>query len=141
FWVLYGDSYMDINYAGVYRTFDQSNTLGLMTVIRNDNQWDRSNAVFDAGKLLCYDKRNRKPEMQHVDYGASLFRRAAIGKIPENAPFDLADLMHDLVKTGEMMGVEVHQRFYEIGSHQGLQETAAYLASRTAVNVQDTLKC
>ena len=44
---------------------------------------------------------------------------------------DLADLMRDLVQQGEMVGYEVHKRFYEIGSHDGLAETARYLQDAT----------
>ncbi len=98
-----------------------------MTVLRNGNQWDASNVVFQGGKLLCYDKRKATPEMEYIDYGASLFRRAALQRIPENAVFDLADLMHVLVKNAEMTGYEVGSRFYEIGSPQGLRETTEYL--------------
>jgi len=127
FWVLYGDSYLDIDYRAVFDAFASQNTLGLMTVLRNANQWDRSNVVFEAGKLLCYDKRSTSPQMEHIDYGASLLRREAVERLPADQFSDLADLMHDLVKHGTMVGYEVHKRFYEIGSHQGLEETARYL--------------
>jgi len=126
-WVLYGDSYMDIDYRAVYRSFQRQNALGLMTVLRNNNQWDRSNVVFQDGKLLCYDKRQTRPEMEHIDYGVSVFRRAALECIPDNVVNDVADLMHDLVQRGEMAGFEVFNRFYEIGSPQGLQETGQHL--------------
>jgi len=128
-WVMYGDSYMDIDYRAVFTTFEKSSAWGLMTVLRNNNRWDKSNAVFRDGKLLCYNKRRPLPEMAHVDYGVSLLRRAALARIPEQGAHDLADLMCDLVNRGEMIGHEVHSRFYEIGSHEGLQVTSAYLKS------------
>jgi NDP-sugar pyrophosphorylase family protein len=126
-WVLYGDSYLDIDYPAVFDAAQRQPSLGWMTVLRNGNQWDRSNVVFRDGRLLCYDKRQMRPDMEYIDYGASLFRRAALERIPENTVHDLADLMHDLVSEGSMRGYEVHKRFYEIGSHEGLQETAQYL--------------
>jgi NDP-sugar pyrophosphorylase family protein len=131
-WVLYGDSYLDIDYQAVFDAFQKSQKLGLMTVLRNGNQWDTSNVVFRNGGLLCYDKRNRIAEMEYIDYGASLFRRAALERIPENQCFDLADLMRSLVRNQGMAGYEVHKRFYEIGSHAGLLETARYLRRDTA---------
>ena len=68
--------------------------------------------------------------MQHIDYGVSLFRRAALERLPPDSASDLADLMHDLVDRREMIGYEVYQRFYEIGCPQGLQETTHYLQAR-----------
>jgi NDP-sugar pyrophosphorylase family protein len=128
FWVLYGDSYLEFDYAAALRAFAHSDALGLMTVLRNNNRWDHSNVVFRAGKLLRYDKHTRTPEMEHIDYGAALLRAAALADIPPDEPYDLATLYTRLVAEGRMIGFEVTQRFYEIGSPQGLAETEAYLS-------------
>jgi NDP-sugar pyrophosphorylase family protein len=132
FWVLYGDSYMDIDYAAVLRHFAAGDHDGLMTVLHNENQWDRSNVIFRKGRLLSYDKRAPRPEMTHVDYGVALLRGAALARLPAGRPCDLADLYAELVAAGRMVGYEVTQRFYEIGSPRGLQETQAYLLARGA---------
>jgi NDP-sugar pyrophosphorylase family protein len=127
FWVLYGDSYLDFDYAAAFRGFAASGALGLMTVLRNEGRWDRSNVVFHDGRLVCYSKRALMPQMQHIDYGAALLRREAVLRLPAEEPSDLADLYGELVAEGSMIGYEVTQRFYEIGSYQGLAETEAYL--------------
>jgi NDP-sugar pyrophosphorylase family protein len=129
FWVLYGDSYMDIDYRAVLDHFLGRDLLGLMTVLRNADQWDRSNAVFRDGRLLCYDKRCKSPDMTHIDYGVSLLRKSAVERLPVEQPADLAELYHSLVSEGTMDGYEVTERFYEIGSPQGLAETDRYLRS------------
>jgi len=103
---------------------------GLMTVLCNDNQWDRSNVVFRDGNLLRYDKRQQTPDMNYVDYGVALLRRVAGERLPDNEVSDLADLYRDMVAEGRMVGYEVTQRFYEIGSPLGLRETQEYLATR-----------
>ena len=130
FWVMYGDSYMDIDYRAVLAFFAQSGADGLMTVLCNDNQWDRSNVVFRDGNLLRYDKRQQTPDMNYVDYGVALLRRVAGERLPDNEVSDLADLYRDMVAEGRMVGYEVTQRFYEIGSPLGLRETQEYLATR-----------
>jgi NDP-sugar pyrophosphorylase family protein len=130
FWVLYGDSFMDVDYAVILAHFASSAALGLMTVLHNNNQWDTSNVVFRDGRLLCYDKRQRRPDMHHVDYGAALLRRSTLDRIPADEPFDLATLYSALVAEGRMVGHEVFQRFYEIGNPVGLAETEAYLSAR-----------
>jgi NDP-sugar pyrophosphorylase family protein len=127
FWVMYGDSYLDIDYRAVLDAFARSDALGLMTVLENGNRWDRSNVVFRDRRLLRYDKRAQTPEMAYIDYGAALLRQAALERIPPDQPYDLADLYSELVAEQQMIGYEVTQRFYEIGSHEGLAETQAYL--------------
>lgn len=128
FWVLYGDSYMDIDYQAVLGHFHAEHARGLMTVFHNDNHWDRSNVVFRNGRLLSYSKRATTPEMRHIDYGATLLRRDVLASLPENTPSDVADLLSDMAARGELIGHEVTQRFYEIGSPRGLEETQRYLA-------------
>jgi NDP-sugar pyrophosphorylase family protein len=131
FWVLYGDSYLDIDYRAVLDRFARHAAVGLMTVLHNDDRWDRSNVVFRDGRLLRYDKHARSPDMAYIDYGAALLRREALERIPAGQPYDLADLYSLLVAEGHMIGYEVTQRFYEIGSHEGLAETQAYLGTLT----------
>jgi len=132
FWVMYGDSYMDIDYAAVLADFAGRDALGMMTVLHNQNQWDRSNVVFENGRLRRYDKRVAVPEMTHIDYGVSLLRRPALERISPDEPYDLADLYRMLVSEGRMAGYEVTRRFYEIGSPRGLEETRQYLAQHAA---------
>lgn len=132
FWVLYGDSYLDIEYQAVLDAFQRHDALGLMTVMDNRNRWDRSNVVFQNGQLLRYDKKAQTTEMTHIDYGLALLRRAALERIPPDRPCDLADLYSALVAERRMVGHEVSKRFYEIGSPEGLEQTRAYLATRAA---------
>ena len=129
FWVMYGDSYMDIDYAGVLGHFDRSGADALMTVLHNGNRWDTSNVVFRDGRLLRYDKSNRTPDMHYIDYGVALLRREVAERIPTDRPFDLAELYTALVAEGRMIGYEVTSRFYEIGTPAALEETSGYLTS------------
>jgi NDP-sugar pyrophosphorylase family protein len=130
-WVMYGDSYMDIDYPAVLAAFGRApEALGLMTVLRNENRWDTSNVVFRDGKLVRYEKKSRTPEMNYIDYGVGLLRRSAVDRIPTDRPFDLAELYTSLVNEGRMVGFEVFNRFYEIGTPPALEEARRYLASK-----------
>ena len=131
FWVMYGDSYMSIDYRAILNRFVADDALALMTVIRNNDRWDRSNVIFRDGKLLRYDKSKRSAEMNYIDYGVQLLRRDAITRIPVGAKADLADLYRQLVSERSMIGYEVSERFYEIGTPQALEETRLFLQSRT----------
>ena len=98
-----------------------------MTVIQNDDQWDSSNAVFENRHLARYDKRNRVAAMRHIDYGVQLLRREALTAAMSKERFDLSDLYCDLVSRGQMVGYEVFNRFYEIGTPGALEETRRHL--------------
>jgi NDP-sugar pyrophosphorylase family protein len=132
FFVLYGDSYLPIDYRAVWSSFEGRSEAALMTVLRNQGQWDASNAVFEAGKVTIYDKRSaqpRDPRMVYIDYGLSVFRRETVAAyLPGGQKSDLADAYHRMSLEGALAGFEVTERFYEIGSPQGLSDFASYLA-------------
>ena len=128
FVVMYGDSYLDCDYTAVEHSFRASGKLGLMTVFHNANQWDRSNVLYVERQILRYDKRNPTPDMQHIDYGVGAFRAQAFDAYPEGQSLDLATVYQHLLAQGQLTGFEVAQRFYEIGSPAGLEETRRYLS-------------
>ena len=127
FFVLYGDSYLPCSYADVEAAFRQSGLPGLMTVYRNQGLYDSSNVEYDGGRILRYDKLNRTPVMHHIDYGLGAFHRSVFEAIPPGQARDLATVYQDLLRTGSLAAFEVHQRFYEIGSPEGLRDTAEFL--------------
>jgi NDP-sugar pyrophosphorylase family protein len=130
FLILYGDSYLDCDYAAVARTFVESGKLGLMAVIRNEGRWDKSNVLFEDGRIVRYDKKNRTPEMRYIDYGLGALRSEALSGHSEGTVLDLADVYRDLSLRNELAGFEMHERFYEIGSPEGLRETEESISGR-----------
>jgi len=132
FFVLYGDSYLPIEYQPVANFFESTNKLGCMTVYRNDGRYDTSNVVFAENQIKVYDKKNRVPEMHYIDYGLSVFKAAAFDSFPANESLDLAKVMEQLVNTGQLAGFEVQQRFYEIGSPAGLAELGKFFTGETS---------
>jgi NDP-sugar pyrophosphorylase family protein len=132
FFVLYGDSYLPCDYGAVARAFERSGQAGLMTVFRNQDQWDSSNVRFEGGRILAYNKKLRTAEMRYIDYGLGVFHGAAFDGVSETGAHDLADLYQDLLGRGELAGLEVKERFYETGSFAGIQELSDYLAGNKA---------
>lgn len=122
FVILYGDSYLPMDYAAAVRTFEESGKPGLMTVFHNQGRWDTSNVVFADGTIRRYDKKELVPEMRHIDYGLGILRTDALAAYPDDQPFDLAEVYRDLSLAGLLAGYEVRHRFYEIGSPAGLSE-------------------
>jgi len=127
FFVMYGDSYLRCDFAAVARVFSESRRLGLMTVFRNDNSLGASNVRFEQGRIIKYDKVTRDPEMRHIDYGLAVLASAALEPYPTDRPFDLVAVYQDLLVAGQLAAFEVPDRFFEIGSPEGLRDTEALL--------------
>ena len=127
FLVMYGDSYLRVDYEAVSRTFLDSGRAALMTVYQNEGQYDTSNVIFENGKILVYDKKNKNPKMEYIDYGLGGLTAETVFNWPA-AKFDLADIYADLAGRGDLAGYEVEERFYEIGSPAGLAELDVLLS-------------
>jgi NDP-sugar pyrophosphorylase family protein len=132
FFVLYGDSYLTCDYRAVGQAFLASGKQGLMTVFRNGDRWDRSNVEMSAGSILAYDKAHPRPTMEYIDYGLGVLSAAAAGLIPNDRPHDLAAVYQDLLQRGELAAYEARERFYEVGSFEGIRELEEYLRTATA---------
>jgi NDP-sugar pyrophosphorylase family protein len=127
FYVLYGDSYLPIDYRAVSKQFLYSGKPGLMTVFENRGRYEASNVWFEDAEIRAYDKKIRRPEMLHIDFGLGIFRAEAFDGFPRDAAVDLSDVQQSLVSRGQLAGYEVKQRFYEIGSPEGLRELEHHL--------------
>lgn len=125
--VMYGDTWLDTRYLPIVEAFRISGKPALMTVFHNDGKWDHSNVWYEDGVIRRYDKRERVPEMHHIDWGLSLVKSDILTLRPADTAFDLAEVYAKLSRQGELVGYEVKTRFYEIGSVEGLRETDALL--------------
>jgi N-acetyl-alpha-D-muramate 1-phosphate uridylyltransferase len=127
FFILYGDSYLPCDYHMVEKTFFSSKKDGLMTVYHNKDLGDRSNVQFEKGKILAYDKDNRSSIMEYIDYGLGILRSSEFEAYPESEAFDLAEIYQKLIMSNRLAGLEIFEKFYEIGSFSGLKELENYL--------------
>lgn len=133
FFVLYGDSYLPVNFSTVQDAYVRSGQPALMTVLKNGDRWDKSNVLFVDGQLVEYNKRAPRPEMAYIDYGLGLVSACVFDPYPNDGPLDLATVYQDLSVKGLLAGLEMHQRFYEIGSHSGLKEAEEYFLTKEKV--------
>jgi len=129
FFVLYGDSYLECDYSAIEQAYRKSGKLGLMTVLYNLDQWDKSNVVYSNNEIQEYDKRNPTREMQYIDYGLGVLTREALSNYRDDTPLDLAEIYQDLISRKQLAGYEVTRRFFEIGSLAGLAETREHLSN------------
>ncbi len=123
FLVLYGDSYLPVDYGAVVKAFNVCGCPALMTVFRNEGRWDQSNTRIDKGKVVYYSKQAKPGEADYIDYGLSAWRRSVMESYRDaERPLDLARMQGDLVARGEMAAHVVTERFYEIGKPDGWKE-------------------
>jgi NDP-sugar pyrophosphorylase family protein len=132
FFVLNGDSYLHCSYDRIQCAHEVCGCPAMMAVLRNDNRWDRSNVKFRDGKVLEYDKANERPDLSHIDFGLSVLTASAASQIGESKFNDFSDMCKALAGQGRLAGIEVDDRFYEIGSMQGIRDTEAHLLGRAA---------
>jgi NDP-sugar pyrophosphorylase family protein len=138
FLMTYGDSFLPIDFADIWRRFQASGAPALMTVFHNGGRWDDSNVIFRDGRIVLYDKHHAtRPaaDFDYIDYGLLALKREVIADLvpppSTGSKADLAPLFHELSRRGDLAGVEITQRFFEIGSPAGLQDLERWMRDRS----------
>lgn len=129
FWVTYGDTHVRVPMRTVQEIFDAATSGGLMTVLHNRDEWDRSNVRVGGGLVLEYRKGAPPGTFEHIDYGISILTAGALRPLPHGEPFDLLEVFVRLIRERRLAAYEVHERFYEIGTPESYRETDAYFRS------------
>lgn len=129
FFATYGDAYLILDYRGVMGYFKKFNKLGLMVVLKNFDRYDKSNVVVEGDLIKVYDKQRRAPDMVYIDFGVSVLRKKALDLVPKGKVIDLGEFYHELIRRKELLAFETQQRFYEVGSQNGLEEFERLVSS------------
>jgi N-acetyl-alpha-D-muramate 1-phosphate uridylyltransferase len=132
FFIMYGDSYLFFDCAEILSFFNCFNKLGMMTVYKNRNQFDKSNIIVDGNLVKVYDKKKKLETMDYIDYGLLFLRKECLDSIPDNKFYSLEELLTPLVNKQQILAYKVSERFYEIGSFEGIKEFNKYLLALKA---------
>ena len=127
FFTMYGDSYLFVDCSLAMAYFESQNKLALMTVYKNCNRYGKSNTVVKGNLVSKFSQSQRTEDMVYIEYGVNIFRKEALGLVPENQSYSLDDLFPKLIERRELLAFGVKERFYEIGSPHGLKEFEQYL--------------
>ena len=130
FMVMYGDSYLDIDYSEVEKVFGDSNFPAMMTIYKNKGKYDLSNVLFETSIIKKYSKKNVNSNFEYIDFGLSLFKSEVFKEIKKGTYLDLANLCEELAENGKLAGFEVKNRFYEVGSKEGIENFSRYLGEQ-----------
>jgi NDP-sugar pyrophosphorylase family protein len=126
FLVLYGDTYLRMDYAAAALAWRDSGLPALMAVMRNDGRWGASNVRYESGRVVHYDKHAPTPKMRWIDYGLGGLEARAL-QLASDKERDLANLYGFIARRGELCGYPVRRRFYEIGTPVAMAETDTFL--------------
>jgi N-acetyl-alpha-D-muramate 1-phosphate uridylyltransferase len=127
FFVVYGDSYLPVDYAYVQQKYIEKKKLGLMTIYKNKDIVHANNVNYNGKRILQYNKFLPVPNMKYIDFGISILNKKTLDKFNEMCYHDLSDIFQYLIDIGELAGLPIKQRFYEIGSLKGQEELSKYL--------------
>jgi len=122
FILMYDDSYLFLDFPKMMSYFISQNKLGLDTVFKNIDSYDKSNIAIENNMVAAYSKAEKTKDMIYIDYGAAIFRKEVLRLIPENRFSPLEDLFIRLIEMEQLLAFVVTERFYEIGSPRGLKD-------------------
>lgn len=130
--VLYGDSYLTLDVAALWQA-SAGGHRAVMSVYRNDGMWDVSNAAVANGMVTHFEKGLVDPRaagLDHIDYGMSVVPVDVLrDRLPAHEPSDLADLSRRLSSEGALGAFVIVDRFYEVGSPEGLKDLEDHLTA------------
>lgn len=129
FFVMYGDSYLPINFNDIYEKFLKSKKYGLMTIYKNQNKFDTSNVAIENDLVSIYDKSQKNKNLQYIDYGLSILNKQVLNDIPSNKFVDLEFLFKQMIEKKMLTYYISEERFYEIGSEEGIRDFENFVKS------------
>lgn len=120
FFIMYGDSYLNVDFQKIYSYFIKQNKLGLMAVYKNFNKYDKSNLIVKNNLVVAYGEKNRTQDMIYIDYGTSILRKKSLNSISKNTFYSTGQFFSELILNKQLIAFEIEERFYHIGNPDAL---------------------
>lgn len=134
FLILYGDSFLPIEYGAVYRRLLEGSPTGpwdgVAIAYNNREHTDvKPNlALAPDGRVLLYLKDVDDPRLRHTEAGGIALRRSALEGLPTDTAFSLEQTLYPLlISRGTLGSYETEQRFFDIGTPSRLEDLRRWL--------------
>ena len=127
FFIMYGDSYLSVDFQKVYSFFKQHDKPACMVVYKNKDEYDKSNLIIKDNMVLGYGEKDRTKDMIYIDYGTSLLTKKTLNVIPKNTFYTTGEFFSELIKKHELLAYEATKRFYHIGNPEALEELKDFI--------------
>lgn len=130
FLVTYGDSYLQTDVSKIAHSFLVSGFPAFMTVYRNHDCYDVSNVIFHENRIMSYQKKPNGIKMDYIDYGLLGFEKEYFSRFKNQTRFDLSEVIDYAVRNQELYGIEVAERFFQVGTLSGIEELENFLRAK-----------
>lgn len=131
FLLTYGDNYLRINYQGLVDKLEESDDACILSIYKNNNNFDRSNIVFnEKQKLISKYSKVQSQNMFYIDYGISAWKKCELMELDiQEKVFGLELLIQKFISNKNLGYYKACKRFYEIGTPESLDEFKNYVAA------------
>jgi NDP-sugar pyrophosphorylase family protein len=130
FFIMYGDSYLDIDFQKMSSYFKDNKKLGLMAVYKNFDKYDKSNLIIKNNIIIGYGEKERTKDMVYIDYGTSILRKKSLNEIPKYTFISTGQFFSKLISKHELLAFEIKKRFYHIGNPDALEEFGNFIKTQ-----------
>ena len=131
FFVIYGDSFLPLDYAGFEAAFFRAGREGMIAVYRDPAGATRVRGnvtLSPEGLVARYDKGAGGAGLDWVEAGVLAFRRGVLRRIPPGRVVSLErDVYPALIGEGALAGYPVAHRFFDIGTEERIRDMEAWL--------------
>jgi len=131
FFVIYGDSFIPLDYAALEEAFRRAGTEGMISVFRDPGGETGVKGNVDLspeGLVVCYDKKLDAPALRYVEAGVLAFRREVLRRIPPARAVSLENEIYPaLIREGQLAGYVTARRFFDIGTEERVRRMEAWL--------------
>ena len=129
FFIMWGDSYLLLDYKDIFKVYIKSEIQALMVVYKNFNERDKSNVVVKNNKVILYDKWSISKDKVYIDNGVSILNKKLLQCIPKDEVFALELIFKKLAQENNIAAYKAEQCFYEIGSVGGIKDFKDFVGS------------
>lgn len=123
FLLLNGDTYLPIDYTNLIQYYKQNKAAATLVIYDNRSKpISPSNLDIDSNSyIIKYDKKN-SAGLNFIDAGAGIWQKKILELIPETAEISLEkETFPKLIAEKQLLAYPVKQRFYDMGTTQGLE--------------------
>jgi NDP-sugar pyrophosphorylase family protein len=129
FLILNGDTYLEVDYAGIFGSLDRSQWVGVVATVEESVAGVNANlSIADSGAIICYDKLGKSEGLTHVDAGVSVFSKEVLLHVPSEGACSLeTEVFPVLIREEKLGAFQVDHRFWDMGTPESLKAMAEVL--------------
>jgi NDP-sugar pyrophosphorylase family protein len=125
FFVIYGDSYLPIDYQKMQRNFEENKKPCMMSIYKNESSIHNNNIVFDGTRIVKYER--NCSEAQYIDYGLGIYNKDVFDLVPENEFYDMNNIAKEMIDKKSMDHYISFVELYGVGNYYAINKLTQLL--------------